>query len=87
MSLGGLLFGIAALYSYSSVGMCDSDLKEGVFFLFSKRLFHRGMMGLFNKQCKEHLVYTEENNKLIINNSVYTSYSLFFNSFSDLISF
>lgn len=36
------------------------------------------MMGLFNKQCKEHLVYTVENNKLIINNSVYTSYPHFF---------
>lgn len=61
--------------------------KRRLFCLFSKRLFHRGMMALFNKQCKEHLVYTEENNKLIINNSVYTSYCLFFNSFSDLISF
>lgn len=36
------------------------------------------MIGLFSKQCKEHLVHTEKINKLITNNSVYTSYFIFF---------
>lgn len=61
-------------------------ISNKVFCLFSKRLFHRGMIDLFNSA--KSIWSIQKKNKLIINNSAYISYSIFFfNSFSDLISF